>query len=213
LNAPGTEHTALSPLRGRRLPAGLTLIELLVVVAVIGILVALLLPAVQAARESSRRTSCGNNLRQIGLATRVYVDTYGRYPQAWVNSTCRWMDQVKPFLEGNTFVYQCPSDAQHIPCTWDKSIVLSYGINVFNFKDNDHCFWYPVRAIQVRATGQVILFGDCTPGKYYCGSGTIFSTPVANVDYRHAKCFNVVFCDGHVETRLDTTKQEWDASQ
>ena len=60
---------------------------------------------------------------------------------------------------------------------------------------------------------QVILFADCTPGKYYCGGGSTFSTPVPNVDYRHSGSFNVVYCDGHVETKTDTTQREWDAAQ
>ncbi len=59
---------------------GLTLIELLVVVAVVGLLAALLLPAVQAAREAGRRASCANNLRQLGLGLQSYVALHGVFP-------------------------------------------------------------------------------------------------------------------------------------
>ena len=121
--------------------------------------------------------SCGNNFHQIGIATQSFILDYNTYPQAYVNSTRRWMDQLKPYMEKDTFAYRCPSDTKQIPCTWDKTIILSYGINVFNFHDDAHCFWYPVRHVNVPAPSHVILFADCTPGKYYCGGGALLAAP------------------------------------
>jgi len=86
---------------------GFTLVELLVVIAIIGVLVSLLMPAVQAAREAARRTQCTNNLKQLGLASHNFHDTYQFLPPAFIgdnsdtpNGWATWGALVLPFIEG-----------------------------------------------------------------------------------------------------------------
>ena len=91
-----------------RQPHGFTLVELLVVIAIIGTLVGLLLPAVQAARESARRSMCSNNLKQITLALSVFHDGREQFPTGVVapsdmgnalSQRITWMQQLLPFVE------------------------------------------------------------------------------------------------------------------
>ncbi|MGV3609092.1 MAG: DUF1559 domain-containing protein [Planctomycetaceae bacterium] len=111
---------------------GFTLVELLVVIAIIGVLVALLLPAIQTAREAARRASCSNNLRQVGLALQNYHDTFktfppsgfygrpnssGTNPQLAYHHT--WVTAILPFLEQkplyDSINFNLPAYNQTIP--------------------------------------------------------------------------------------------------
>jgi len=100
----------------RRRTLGFTLVELLVVIAIIGVLVAMLLPAVQSAREASRRSKCTNNSKQLGLALHNYHDVFRVFPINYSQSAqgpngpsgnsgdnnsrqCSWMALILPYIE------------------------------------------------------------------------------------------------------------------
>jgi prepilin-type N-terminal cleavage/methylation domain-containing protein/prepilin-type processing-associated H-X9-DG protein len=120
-------------------PRGFTLVELLVAIAIIGFLVVLLLPAVQAAREAARRASCANNLKQIGIAFQAFHDFHEAFPPGYSGSggADAWGDFILPQLEQANVadktvivttnqlrlarlpVYICPSDPA--PPIWEAT--------------------------------------------------------------------------------------------
>ena len=129
------------------LNTGFTLIELLVVIAIIGVLVGLLLPAVQQARESARRTSCNNKLKQLSLATLNYVDVNKALPPTvWDSSPVSgsgpyagsiggstapadntpglpWSCLILPFIEGSEVYDQVASDTNQFTQCWTQGTV------------------------------------------------------------------------------------------
>jgi len=108
---------------GRR---GFTLVELLVVIAIIGVLVALLLPAVQAAREAARRSSCNNNLKQLALAMHNHHDTYGNFPAGADDGAANieswgWGAHILPFIEQGNIYDQLLVSKQTLNATLKQS--------------------------------------------------------------------------------------------
>ena len=101
---------------------GFTLVELLVVIAIIGILVALLLPAIQAAREAARRAQCVNNLKQVGVAMQNYHDVHKTLPMGSY-SCCfgTWQMAILPFIEeqqlADLYTWN-PKDLDHFDFTY-----------------------------------------------------------------------------------------------
>jgi len=92
--------------RLNRTHGGFTLIELLVVIAIIGVLIALLLPAVQKVREAANRTQCINNLKQLGLAFHNYHDTTGSFPAEGTNQGISFYTRLLPFFEQDNLYKQ-----------------------------------------------------------------------------------------------------------
>ena len=130
----------------RSVQTGFTLVELLVAIAIVGLLIAMLLPAVNAARESARRTQCQSNVRQIGLSMINYLDLHEKFPDAAVMRFPDAVDRERPdatiihvlddgrpplteffapFAENNEDIFRCPSDHKY----FDRGEKISYEYN------------------------------------------------------------------------------------
>jgi prepilin-type N-terminal cleavage/methylation domain-containing protein len=152
-----------------------TLVELLVVIAIIGVLVALLLPAVQSARESSRRMSCQNNLKQFGLAFQNHADVQKHLPTggwgwSWVgdpdlgfgvDQPGGWVFNILPFCEGKT-IYDIAAGKSGPPKQADLTRMVNTPIKFFNCPSRRPAAVYPIPPNDVFFNFEPVAFGAKT---------------------------------------------------
>ena len=161
-----------------------TLVELLVVITIIGILMALLLPAVQMARSAARMATCGNNQHQLGIALARYVERHGAAPSAVTMTS-----GMTEYIEGQVSMYECP-DVEEDGAT-------SYGANLCL----DRILEEPKKIVLSDANESVLQW-----------EGSDQDTWNAAIAPRHGGTMNVLYYDSHVEKKRPSDINPYDVS-
>lgn len=206
-----------------------TLIELLVVISIIALMIAILLPALKAAREQARKITCGSNMRQLGLAMVMYTgDNDSYFPETGPSfgspyNKPLWRDYLTPYVNNGGKVhvlvssgvpiFTCPSDPLESFETADPS-----GWQSYSYGWNAHMTSHPGITMGGQLYRRItdskdpvldMLYFDLASGNPYGWHGTnVWNVLNPAIEaqfthYRHADSTNMTFLDGHVESRSD----------
>ena len=184
-----------------------TLIELLVVITIIGILAALVFPALSGIRVRADSARCASNLRQIGAALHAFAsENNGNFPTAgnavaWGETDAGtqappWMEQIAPFLDGDKSVFRCDSGARNFPCNKTFSYFLGTRAAVI-----DTGTFGPVNLNRISSPSKFILGGDSTQKwfKEDDADKDDYSVACPFVGKRpHGNKSNILFADGSI---------------
>lgn len=209
---------------------GFTLVELLVTIAIIGLLVALLLPALSQGKGRAQRIQCVSNLHQLGVGLQVLLANNHGYPVIYASTNEGYSDFDKTWVaqlereglgistpETNYYqkgVWLCPSarwsarTLQHFPpiCYGynTSGILPSRATNEFGLQGHFDArlrSWTPIMESAVAVPSDMIALGDCYDGSIeFTRAKWAILNDFGNLRTRHQAKANVVFCDGHVES-------------
>jgi prepilin-type N-terminal cleavage/methylation domain-containing protein/prepilin-type processing-associated H-X9-DG protein len=188
--------------------SGFTLIELLVVIAIIAILAAILFPVFSRAREAARSSSCSSNLKQLGVASVMYLQDYDqRFMPGGQNPGITPLDRLTPYIK-NRDLWICPSETNATVRAKTDVRYVSYMFNNQLAGDPDST---------VTRTGEMVIAHDADPGELGWTEGNTWDSG-ATTDWPHLRAngtgansyllpwfqrhnggFNALFYDGHVK--------------